>query len=59
MFSFVKEQSSKVMITESYITEVEKEYGILFPTLLRQYYLDHNGQSIEPIALIIDDGLFQ
>lgn len=59
MFYFVKEQSPKVMITESYITEVENEYGILFPPLLRQYYLDHNGQSIEPIALKINETTYE
>ena len=55
MFDFVNLQSPKNPVTEETISAVEQEYGIQFPPLLRQYYLEHNGQQIIPVSLLVDE----
>ena len=55
MFDFVNIQSPKNPVTEETISAVEQEYGIQFPPLLRQYYLEHNGQQIIPVSLLVDE----
>lgn len=54
MFDFVNVESLKNPVTEETIAGIEQEYGIQFPPLLRQYYLEHNGQRITPVTLLVN-----
>lgn len=42
-------------ISPEKIDYFEQEYGILFPTTLRDFYIKHNGAEIEESKIICDD----
>lgn len=57
MYAFVNTATPLNPVTDAYVSEIEKQYGIRFPDLLRAYYLENNGREIFPITFRID-GLY-
>jgi len=55
MFNFIKKENEKARITEEYIGNIEKKLDIKFPTVLREYYLQHNGAEIEECSFEMYD----
>ena len=47
MYSFVEEKSENTPILNYDILEIENKYNIIFPTILKEYYLMHNGDKIK------------
>ena len=46
MYGFVKEKSENTHISSCEVLEIENKYNINFPTMLKEYYLQHNGLSL-------------
>ena len=46
MYGFVKEKSENTHISSCEVLEIENKYNINFPTMLKEYYLQHNGMVI-------------
>ena len=46
MYKFIEERRTKYTITEADIKEVEERFNITFPPVLRNFYLEHNGDKI-------------
>ena len=46
MYGFVKEKSENTHISSCEVLEIENKYNINFPTMLKEYYLQHNGDKI-------------
>jgi len=42
MFKFIESEELDKKVTEDYINELEKKMKIVFPNILREYYLKHN-----------------
>jgi hypothetical protein len=42
-------------LSESDVANAESEVGLVFPTLLREFFLNHNGAEPEPYVLENDD----
>ena len=47
MYKFIRERHQEYAITENDIREVEERFGIVFPKVLRDFYLEYNGDSIK------------
>lgn len=47
MFNFIDFEYDNANVTDEYIIQLEKELGISFPTILKKYYLQHNGAEIK------------
>ena len=45
MYGFVKEKSENTHISSCEVLEIENKYNINFPTILKEYYLQHNGDK--------------
>lgn len=46
MYKFIRERHQEYAITENDIREVEERFEIVFPKILREFYLEHNGDII-------------
>ena len=46
MFKFISKEDLSSRIDDTYIDEIEKEYGFSFPEILRRFYVEHNGDEI-------------
>ncbi len=42
-------------VTDADLNELEQTYGFTFPSVLREYYLKHNGDEILTSYLVLDD----
>lgn len=58
MFDFVKQDSlsSLMPVTNEDISRIEKKFSIVFPNILKEYYLKYNGMYIHTVELSYDDG---
>lgn len=58
MFDFVKQDSlsSLMPVTNEDISRIEKKFSIVFPDILKEYYLKYNGMYIHTVELSYDDG---
>lgn len=47
MFNFVIQNSERkyIPVTEDDINRIEEKFGIVFPDILRKYYVEHNGKT--------------
>lgn len=54
MYNFIKQQKEDYHITKEDLENIEKKYGILFPEVLKKYYLEHNGDTIKLCTFDID-----
>lgn len=55
MYTFIKERHPELAVTEKDIREVEERFGIVFPKILRDFYLEHNGDYIKNCFLKINE----
>lgn len=52
MYNFFREDCDKyIPVSEDDINRVEKKLGIVFPDVLRKYYLEHNGKYIHTVDI--------
>lgn len=52
MYNFFHEDYDKyIPVSEDDINRVEKKLGIVFPDVLRKYYLEHNGKYIHTVYI--------
>ena len=58
MFNFITENNKKDHISNDVISEIEKLYKIQFPVILREYYLNHNGDKIKLCIFKVDEEEF-
>ena len=58
MYSFVEEKSENTPILNYDILEIENKYNIIFPTILKEYYLMHNGDKIKLCIFTVDEEEF-
>lgn len=58
MFNFIMQDSlSNFMpVTNKDISRIEKKFSIVFPDILKKYYLKYNGTSIYTVELSYDGG---
>ncbi|MBQ3160714.1 MAG: SMI1/KNR4 family protein [Oscillospiraceae bacterium] len=57
MYNFFREDCDKyIPVSEDDINRVEKKLGIVFPDVLRKYYLEHNGKRIHTLYIPECDG---
>ena len=54
MYGFVKEKSENTHISSCEVLEIENKYNINFPTMLKEYYLQHNGDKIRLCIFTVD-----
>lgn len=47
MFNFIESEDMDANVSEEYVVQMEKELGIVFPQILKNYYLYHNGSEIK------------
>lgn len=55
MDRIIRDRSKEYSITEQDIKEVEERFGIHFPEILKQFYLEHSGAKIKYCRLKIND----
>ena len=55
MYSFVEEKSENTPILNYDILEIENKYNIIFPTILKEYYLMHNCDKIKLCIFTVDE----
>ena len=58
MYGFVKEKSENTHISSCEVLEIENKYNINFPTMLKEYYLQHNGDKIRLCIFTVDEEEF-
>lgn len=58
MYNFVEEKSENTPILNYDILEIENKYNIIFPTILKEYYLMHNGDKIKLCIFTVDEEEF-
>lgn len=46
MYAFIERENPVAAITPDYVSKLEQEWGVHFPAVLREYYLEHNGAII-------------
>ncbi|MBQ3600663.1 MAG: SMI1/KNR4 family protein, partial [Lachnospiraceae bacterium] len=54
MYNIIQETHREYAITEEDIREVEERFGIIFPQMLRKFYLEHNGDYIKSCIFTLD-----
>ena len=55
MYQFISVHKNNFVVREEDINQVEKHFNIVFPKILRQFYLEHNGDSVELCKFRTDD----
>lgn len=58
MYGFVKEKSENTHISSCEVLEIENKYNINFPTMIKEYYLQHNGDKIRLCIFTVDEEEF-
>lgn len=53
-YNFIKKINNEFHVTEEEIAIVEKEYGIKFPQVLREYYAKYNGDYIKLCTFFVE-----
>ncbi len=53
MFEFIKRENPDKNVSEDYINDVEKKYGISFPKALRSFYLNHNVSELKEATIVM------
>ena len=54
--NYSEDEGEYVPVTEADIDRIEKKYEIIFPNVLRKYYLDNNAKWIHSVKIYSDDG---
>ena len=54
MDNIIKKRRPEYAITEEEIKEVEERFEIVFPKVLRDFYLEHNGDLIKSCIFTLD-----
>ncbi len=47
MFNFIEKENPQAKIDESILSKIELQHNLVFPELLRKYYLEQNGSIIK------------
>lgn len=55
MFKFIKKENIETQITNAYILSLEKDLGINFPHILKNFYLHHNGAELKKCVIISNE----
>ena len=57
MYNFFREDCDRyIPVSEDDIKRIENTLGIVFPDVLRKYYLEHNGKCIHTVDILSYDG---
>lgn len=54
--NYSEDEGEYVPVTEADIDRIEKKYEIIFPNVLKKYYLDNNAKWIHSVKIYSDDG---
>jgi len=56
MFNFVIQNSERkyIPVTEADINRIEEKFGIVFPDILRKYYIEYNGKNIHTVYVPVE-----
>lgn len=57
MYGFVKEKSENTHISSCEVLEIENKYNINFPTILKEYYLQHKRSGNELFRMVCNQFL--
>ena len=53
MFKFILNDSNKENVTLEYIRKFEEKWGVRFPDVLVNYYMNHNRSELEEFSFLI------
>lgn len=59
MYNFIREKRDGYKINENDIRIIEDTYNIKFPSILKKYYIEHNGDLINLCEFNIDNYVYE
>ena len=54
MYKFIEKRIEEFHVDEKEIQEIENKYHIIFPEILKKFYLEYNGDTIKLCSFVID-----
>lgn len=58
MFEFIDQEAPECNVDVEFVDSIEQRLGIRFPTVLKEYYLQHNGAEIYESPFICNGSRF-
>lgn len=61
MFSFVYQDSERkyIPVTEGDIRRIEEKFGVIFPEILKYYYIKYNAKYIHTVYFFVDSDNYE